>query len=373
LQLSELSYGHGGCDEPLRGLTIGAAWEHAARRYPDNEALVSVHQGLRHTYAQLDAEADACARGLLGLGVDPVDRVALWAPNCAECAIVQYATAKIGAILVSVNPAYRAGELEYVLRQSGSRVLISAQRHKSSDYRELVGQARAQCLDLEHVVFLNSPGWAQLLQSGRGRPTDELRRCSASLSFDDPINIQYTSGTTGSPKGATLTHHGLLNNGFFVGARCRYTDSDRICVPVPYYHCFGMVLGNLAALTHGACVVLPGASFEPAATLREQCAFLYAQPLLSTTTQRTGRRTLGEKEDTTMDNQLATGLDMVGCPACAAPAEVIERYVLESTDGPIEHATVLCTDRHRFTVLVERLRTPRPTREEAQRWARPSN
>ena len=266
LQLSELSYGHGGCDEPLRGLTIGAALEHAARRYPDNEALVSVHQGLRHTYAQLDAEADACARGLLGLGVDPGDRVALWAPNCAEWAIVQYATAKIGAILVSVNPAYRAGELEYVLRQSGSRVLISAQRHKGSDYRELVGQARAQCLDLEHVVFLNSPGWAQLLQSGRGRPTDELRRCSASLSFDDPINIQYTSGTTGSPKGATLTHHGLLNNGFFVEARCRYTDSDRICVPVPYDHCFGMVLGNLAALTHGACVVLPGASFEPAAT-----------------------------------------------------------------------------------------------------------
>jgi fatty-acyl-CoA synthase len=284
VDLTEKSYRQGACEESLRGLTIGAALEDAAHRFPDNEALVSVHQGVRFSYTQLDAEVDACAVGLVALGVGQGDRVALWSPNCAEWVIIQYATAKIGAILVSVNPAYRPSELAYVLGQSGSRVLISAQRHKSSDYPALVEQARHQCPDLEHVIFLGSEDWDRLVQSGRGRSNDDLRRRSAGLSFDDAINIQYTSGTTGAPKGATLTHHGLLNNGYFVGVRCRYTDRDRICVPVPYYHCFGMVSGNLAALTHGACVVLPGASFEPATTLRavaeERCTALYGVPTM---------------------------------------------------------------------------------------------
>ena len=283
-EFTESSYRQGACAEPLRGLTIGAALEDAAHRFPGHEALVSVHQGLRYTYAELDAEVDACANGLMGLGVGPGDRVALWSPNCAEWAVVQYATAKIGAVLVSVNPAYRSDELAYLLAQSGSRVLISAQRHKSSDYPALVEQARDRCPDLDHVLFLESEQWTRVVESGRERSTDDLRRCSAGLSFDDPINIQYTSGTTGSPKGATLTHHGLLNNGYFVGVRCGFTDQDRICVPVPYYHCFGMVLGNLAALAHGACVVLPGASFEPAATLQavqqERCTALYGLPTM---------------------------------------------------------------------------------------------
>ncbi len=245
---------------------------------------MSVHQHRRWTYATLNDDADQCALGLLSRGVRPGDRVGIWAPNCFERAVVQYATAKIGAILVSINPAYRAGELEYVLRQSGTRMLISAQQHKTSDYRALVEQVRDRCPDLAEVVFLDSPDWGGLLAAGWEYPSDQLREIAAGLSFDDPINIQYTSGTTGNPKGATLTHHGLLNNGHFVGVRCGYTSQDRICVPVPYYHCFGMVLGNLAALSHGACVVLPGASFDPAATLaavqREKCTALYGVPTM---------------------------------------------------------------------------------------------
>lgn len=198
--------------------------------------------------------------------------------------MTQYATAKIGAILVAVNPAYRAGELRYVLQQSGSRLLISARTYKTSNYEEVVTSVREECPELEKVVFLESSQWDELIERGRSSSKEELVARGSQLHFDDPINIQYTSGTTGAPKGATLTHHGLMNNGFFVGQRCGYTESDRICVPVPYYHCFGMVVGNLAAITHGACVVLPQPTFQPAATLQavqdEQCTSLYGVPTM---------------------------------------------------------------------------------------------
>ena len=229
----ELSYRHGACDVPLRGQTIGAALEEAARRHPDDEALVSVHQRRRYTYAELDAAVNGCAGGLLGLGIRAGDRVALWAPNCVEWALVQYATAKIGAILVSVNPAFRAAELVYVLRQSGSRMLISAVRHKTSDYRRMVAEARDQCPDLEQVLFLDSPQWDELLDTSERQWASWLRVTSTGLSFDDPINIQYTSGTTGAPKGATLTHHGLLNNGYQVGRAAATANATESAFPCP--------------------------------------------------------------------------------------------------------------------------------------------
>ncbi|GAA5149518.1 linear/branched/unsaturated fatty acid:CoA ligase LbuL [Pseudonocardia eucalypti] len=279
-----ISYVHGVDEVPLRAGTIGAQLRSAARRFAGREALVSCQQDWRCTFAELDVAVDEVARGLLALGVARGERVAIWATNCMEWALVQYATARIGAILVTVNPAYRSAEAAFVLRQSGSRVLFSSLEHKSSDYVKLVAEAGPECPDLRHVVFLGTPDWQALIERGRDVTAGQLAAREAELHSDDVINIQYTSGTTGAPKGASLTHHGLLNNGLFSGRRCGFTESDRICVPVPYYHCFGMVLGNLAALTHGACVVLPGPSFEPAAALAavqaERCTALYGVPTM---------------------------------------------------------------------------------------------
>jgi fatty-acyl-CoA synthase len=282
----ELSYTSATSDTPLLGDTIGGNFDRTATRFPGRLALVDVPAGLRYTYAELKDEVDALAYGLLQAGIAKGDRVGIWSPNRAEWTVTQYATAKIGAILVNINPAYRTSELEFVLNQSGCKLLIAAQRLKSSDYAAMITEVRPRCADLEQVVLLDSDAWRQLLETGRYADlavrNDVLN--AIQLSADDPINIQYTSGTTGFPKGATLSHHNILNNGFFVGELCHYTEEDKIAIPVPFYHCFGMVMGNLAATSHGAAMIIPAPAFDPVETLaavqREKCTSLYGVPTM---------------------------------------------------------------------------------------------
>ena len=286
------SYSHGVSSQALIGETIGENLRRVAARFGDREAMVDVPSGRRWTYRQLDADTDTLARGLLAAGIGTGERVGIWSPNCPEWVLLQYATAKMGAILVNINPAYRTHELAYVLRQAGIKLLVSAESFKTSDYRAMVGEVRGDLPGLEDVIFIGTEGWDKLLAAGvaaadaaaAGDEPDALAAREATLAFDDPINIQYTSGTTGFPKGATLSHHNILNNGFFIGEYCRYTEADRVAIPVPFYHCFGMVLGNLACTTHGACIVIPAPGFEPAATLRavqqERCTSLYGVPTM---------------------------------------------------------------------------------------------
>jgi fatty-acyl-CoA synthase len=280
----EISYSQGTSTTPLLGETIGGNLRRVAGQYGGSEVIVDVPTGRRWTYQQFDADTDALASGLLAAGIQVGDRVGIWAPNCAEWVLLQFATAKIGAILVNINPAYRGHELEFVLRQSGVRLLVSAESFKTSDYRAMIAEVRDGLDALQQVIFLGTPEWDELFAAGRAADPDELASREAKLAFDDPINIQYTSGTTGFPKGATLSHHNILNNGFFIGQMCRYTERDKVCIPVPFYHCFGMVLGNLAAVTHGACIVIPAPGFDPAATLRaaqdERCTSLYGVPTM---------------------------------------------------------------------------------------------
>ena len=268
---AQLSYSHGTAEQTLLGETIGANLTRTAAAFGDREAVVDVPAGRRWTYAQLDADTDTLARGLIAAGIKAGDRVGIWAPNCAEWVLLQYATAKAGIILVNINPAYRSHELSYALRQSGVRLLVSAESFKTSNYRAMIEEVSVGLPGLERVIYLGSADWDELFVVGRmpiAGGGDQLAERRAMLSFDDPINIQYTSGTTGFPKGATLSHHNILNNGYFIGEGCRYTEQDRVCIPVPFYHCFGMVLGNLACTTHGAAIVIPAAGFDPAATLR---------------------------------------------------------------------------------------------------------
>ena len=277
-----LSYSSGESATALLGDTIGGNFDATVRAFGDREALVDRSAARRWTYAELAADVDALALGLLELGVSKGERVGIWAPNCAEWTLTQFATAKIGAILVNINPAYRTSELEFVLNQSGSRLLVAAEKLKTSDYAGMIAEVRPRCPGLSDVVLLGSPEWESLLEAGRRADRRALDHIE--LDIDDPINIQYTSGTTGFPKGATLSHHNILNNGFFVGELCNYTEADRICIPVPFYHCFGMVMGNLAATSHGACMVIPSPAFDPAATLRavqdERCTSLYGVPTM---------------------------------------------------------------------------------------------
>ncbi|MFE2283995.1 AMP-binding protein [Streptomyces sp. NPDC059443] len=280
----EPSYASGVCEVPLLGDTIGENLDRTVRRFPGRDALVEMASGRRWTYAEFAAGVDALALGLLDLGIVKGDRVGIWAPNRAEWTFLQYATARIGAILVTVNPAYRSHELEYVLRQSGIRLLVAADRFKTSDYAAMIEEVRPRCATLEFTVLLDGPLWNSLLERGRRGDPADLVRAGAALSPDDPINIQYTSGTTGFPKGATLSHHNILNNAFFVGELCHYTEQDRVCIPVPFYHCFGMVMGNLACTSHGAAMVIPAPAFEPGATLAavqaESCTSLYGVPTM---------------------------------------------------------------------------------------------
>jgi fatty-acyl-CoA synthase len=277
-----LSYSSGESATGLLGDTIGGNFDVCVRAFGNREALVDRSAGRRWTYAELAADVDALALGLLAMGIGKGERVGIWAPNCAEWTLTQYATAKIGAILVNINPAYRTSELEFVLNQSGTRLLVAAEKLKTSDYAGMIAEVRPRCPGLSDVVLLGSPEWQSLLEAGRRADRRALERIE--LDIDDPINIQYTSGTTGFPKGATLSHHNILNNGFFVGELCNYTEADRICIPVPFYHCFGMVMGNLAATSHGACMVIPAPTFDPAATLQavqdERCTSLYGVPTM---------------------------------------------------------------------------------------------
>ncbi len=279
---SALSYSSGESGSPLLGDTIGANFDATVRAHGSREALVDGPTGRRWTYAELAADVDALAHGLLGIGIGTGDRVGIWAPNCAEWILTQYATAKIGAILVNINPAYRTRELEFVLNQSGTGLLVAAARLKTSDYAAMIAEVRPRCPALSQVILLGSADWHDLIDVGRQQDRATLE--SIELDTDDPINIQYTSGTTGFPKGATLSHHNILNNGYFVGELCNYTQEDRICIPVPFYHCFGMVMGNLAATSHGACMVIPAPSFDPVATLEavqaERCTSLYGVPTM---------------------------------------------------------------------------------------------
>jgi fatty-acyl-CoA synthase len=266
----------------LLGETIGASLERTVARVPDYEALVSCHQQRRFTYAQLNDAVDRLASGMLAAGLEQGDRIGVWSPNRFEWTLTQFATAKLGVILVNINPAYRLSELEYALGHSGCRWIVAAPDCKGSDFVEMVGEVRPQLPELERAIFFGSDEWDSL--AGASADPDALRARAATLDFDDAINIQYTSGTTGFPKGATLTHHNILNNSYFAGGLMKYTEVDRICIPVPLYHCFGMVMGNLGSITHGACMVYPAETFEPEATLRacaeERCTALYGVPTM---------------------------------------------------------------------------------------------
>jgi fatty-acyl-CoA synthase len=318
-----LSYASGTSEVPLLGETIGANLERTVAAFPDNEAMVDVPSARRWTYRQLDGDVDTLARALLARGIERGDRVGIWSPNCAEWVLVQYATAKIGAILVNVNPAYRSHELTFALNQSGIGLLFVASADQRSDYPTMVGEVESQCPRLTGTVVIGTDDWASLLAVADEVDEVAVGERAAELSFDDPINIQYTSGTTGYPKGALLSHHNILNNGYFVGELLGYTDRDRICLPVPFYHCFGMVMGNLGATSHGACIVIPAPSFDPGATLKavaaERCTSLYGVPTMFIAE-------LGHQSVGTLDlSSLRTGI-MAGSPC---PVEVMKRVIAE--------------------------------------------
>jgi fatty-acyl-CoA synthase len=278
-----LSYAHGISEAPLLGQTIGENLRATVAQHPTREALVVCSQGYRATYRQLWDATTEVACGLLALGVKPGDRVGIWSSNRFEWVVVQYATARLGVILVSVNPAYRANELEYALRQSGVRVLLHARSFRQVAYGPMLDAVRPRCPELRHTLQLDTD-WDALLSAGTAANRAALEQYEAALPFDDPINIQYTSGTTGLPKGVTLTHHNLLNNAYFLGRALGYSERDRVCIPVPFYHCFGMVMGNLACTSHGACMVIPAETFQPNLVLQaiqaERCTSLYGVPTM---------------------------------------------------------------------------------------------
>ena len=292
--MERASYSSGTSAVPLLGETIGANFDRIAAAYPDTEAVVSVHQNRRLTYRAMRDETDEFARGLMALGVGHGDRVGIWSTNNLEWVIAQFATPKIGAILVNINPAYRSSEASYVLRQSGVSVLLVQIAHKTSNYAEIMREIQDALPDLRTIVLIgddeisaplrNAMRWDDVRAVAGNVSSERLAERSAATQFDDAINIQYTSGTTGFPKGATLTHHNILNNGFFIGEGCRYGPLDRVCLPVPFYHCFGMVLGNLAIVTHGATIVIPNYSFDPVMTMdavvSERCTSLYGVPTM---------------------------------------------------------------------------------------------
>ncbi|XKE47179.1 AMP-binding protein [Halomonas organivorans] len=303
-QTRQISYVSGISDTPLKGQTIGDCFDETVERFPDRDALISRHQGLRYSWKALQEAVDQAARALMALGVAKGDRVGIWSPNCAEWTITQFATAKLGAILVNINPSYRTHELEYALKQSGASTLILQGAFKSSDYVATLAELAPELRDatpesfksrglpdLERVVCLDAeralPGmhsWDAMLGHADRVSAEELARLQATLQFDEPINIQYTSGTTGAPKGATLSHHNILNNGFFVARTLNLSEVDRMVIPVPLYHCFGMVMGNLGCMTHGAAMIYPGDGFDPRSTLEavaeERATTLYGVPTM---------------------------------------------------------------------------------------------
>ena len=322
------SYVHGASAVPLLGETIGENLRRAVERHGTREALVVRQQGFRATYAELWDLTARCARGLMARGVEKGNRVGIWAPNRAEWVILQYATARMGAILVNINPAYKTAELEYALNQSGVSLLVLARAFRTSDYVGMLDEVRDRCAALRESIVLED-GWDALLADADRVPPEQLAAREAELQFDDPINIQYTSGTTGFPKGATLSHHNILNNGFFIGEFCRYTEADRVCIPVPFYHCFGMVLGNLACTTHGACIVVPAEAFDPldsmATVQEERCTSLYGVPTMFIAE-------LGHPDFAGFDlSSLRTGI-MAGSPC---PTEVMKQVQSQMHMGEV--------------------------------------
>ena len=274
----------GATNTPLIEQTIGDNLDATVARFPDREALVVPHQDIRQTWAEFSVVVDRVAKGLMAKGIEKGDRVGMWSPNFAEWVYIQYATAKIGAIQVNVNPAYRTSELEYALKQSGAKMLVTRTEYLTSAYRDMVEAVRHELPALEEVVYFDTDDWAELLAAGEAISDDDLAARGATLGQNDPINIQYTSGTTGFPKGATLSHRSILNDALLVGQACAYDETDRVCIPVPFYHCFGMVMGNLACSIYGATMVIPCPSFDPAAVLRavqdERCTSLYGVPTM---------------------------------------------------------------------------------------------
>jgi len=278
-----LSYVHGASHIPLLGQTIGGNLKKTVEKYPNQEALVCVHQNYRATYQEFYNQTTAVAKALIFSGAKAGDRIGIWSSNRYEWVLLQYATARIGTILVNINPAYRTHELTYVINQSGIRMMFSSLSFKTSNYREMVEYAKEVCPSLEHEIFFDD-NWEDFLNNGQDISDDTLHSFEEHVQFDDPVNIQYTSGTTGFPKGVTLSHHNILNNGYFIGIRLKYSEKDRVCIPVPFYHCFGMVIGNICCTTHGACMVIPNDSFDPDITLKtvseEKCTSLYGVPTM---------------------------------------------------------------------------------------------
>ncbi len=316
----KLSAASGLTSVPLLGETISQNLARTVAAHGGRDALVSVEQGLRYTYTEFAEEVDRVARALMAIGVAAGDRVGIWSPNYTEWVLVQYATARIGAILVTINPAYRSSELEYVLNQSGISVLVAVESFLAGDYRSMIDEVWDR-VPAGRVIYMHTGDWDELLGAAEAVSVEQLAQRSSQLRPDDAINIQYTSGTTGFPKGATLSHRNILNNGLFVGEACKYTELDRVCIPVPFYHCFGMVLGNLACTTHGSAMVIPAAGFDPAATLRavvaERCTSLYGVPTMFIAE-------LGEPGLADYDlSSLRTGI-MAGSPC---PIEVMRQVV----------------------------------------------
>ena len=281
--MNQFSYAHGPSEIPLLGETIGENLYKTCVQFPERTALVSIHQQYKCSYREFWEQVEQTALAFLYIGVSKGDRVAIWSPNRYEWVLIQYATARVGAILVNINPAYRSSELAYVLRQSETSVLISALSFKGASYKGMIEEVRPTCTGLQCIIYLDED-WHEFLAGGLHVTKEELHSREKHLQFDDPINIQYTSGTTGFPKGVTLSHHNILNNGYFVGRRLNYTEKDKVCIPVPFYHCFGMVIGNLCCTSIGACMVIPGESFDPYSVLSaiqtEKCSSLYGVPTM---------------------------------------------------------------------------------------------
>lgn len=278
-----LSYVYGASDIPLLGQTIGDSLKNTVEKYPNQEALICVHQNYRATYQEFYNQTTAVAKALIYLGAKSGDRIGIWASNRYEWVLLQYATARIGTILVNINPAYRTHELTYVINQSEIRFIFSSLHFKASNYKEMVEYAKEVCPSLDYEIFFDD-SWEKFVDNGQNISNETLHSFEAYVQFDDPVNIQYTSGTTGFPKGVTLSHHNILNNGYFIGIRLKYSEKDRVCIPVPFYHCFGMVIGNICCIAHGACIVVPNDSFDPGITLKtvsdEKCTSLYGVPTM---------------------------------------------------------------------------------------------